>query len=206
VSGNYSVSLWVTDEAGSTSAAAVTGNVVVGNCAPDVSGITITPNPASCGDDVRVTVNTTDADTQANEQQYRYEVLRFGSGGSVVVAATVPDSASGYVRSAVQVLSTGAGNTLSRGGLYAVRVTVFDGSSTSTSTSANFTVGDCEPQVELAQTSLSADCGNNVTLTVASYSDPEGNPAASYMWTISGGLLNTPVSVWARAVGRWSVA
>jgi hypothetical protein len=136
-----------------------------------------------------VTVNASDAEADAVVEQYSYEVLFVNSSGNYLVH-TYPSS--GYTNSDSTSFTTGAGKDLKRGGVYVVRVTVFDGADTTTRTSNNFTVAHCPPIITLLEPVVVVDGGDNATEAMGSYTDPEGDLPKLWEWTITGpGITGT---------------
>jgi hypothetical protein len=148
-----------------------TGSVTIGNTAPVVSSVTLSPGTVYTNDTLTATPVSSDADGDSLTLVYDWYVD--GALAQSGASATL----SGVTR-------------FSRGQVVYVTVTADDGTDTGSSTSSSVTVSNTAPTAPVANLSPSAPvaCDEDLVCTLASSStDPDGDPIAYLAsWTIDG--------------------
>jgi len=176
----------ITPHDGIDAGTAVSAVATIGNTAPSISVVSISPNPAETGDTLTCSWSGyTDADGDADESFATWTV-----NGS----------------------TAGSGTTLSSGFVgtdeVTCTVTPFDGSSTGTPVDASLTITNAVPSLSAASiTPDPAVAGDTLVCTTSGWSDADGHSDQStWSWTVNGTEADTTASLSAGFVGGDLVA
>ena len=154
---------------------AITGGKTIGNTAPEITSIAISPADPSDGDDLTCGVSATDAD--GDSVTYTYAWTRNGANAGV----------------STQTLSS---FTTSRGDVYTCTATPSDGSDAGLdATSSSVTVVNEAPVISLVTLS-SASPGTDDTITASAVvSDGDGDSTSvTYEWYVGGVMVQSGAS------------
>ena len=163
----------VTPTDGTDAGSAVDSNTVtIGNAAPSISSVSISPTSPAVTDDLTCSyAGYSDPDGDADQSTYAWTVNGSSAGTSSTLSAG----------------SFAAGDTV------ACTVTPDDGTDTGTAASASVTVGNSAPSISAVSISPStAQAGDTLTCTYSGYADADGDPDQStYAWTVNGSSAGT---------------
>ena len=171
--------------------------LIVGNTAPEVVSVNLTPTNPKLGDSVLATVDAKDDDSDAISYVYKWSRTRGGQ-TTVLRTATKTPSADGAGANTSTQATTGGSFMV--GDVLTVSVVVKDASGTSVAKSASVTIVNSPITVSITSLAPATVTTNSViTATVASQ-DADKTPATyTYSWSkVSGGkttLLQTTTSV-----------
>ena len=146
-----------------------TGSVTIGNTAPVVSSVTLSPSTVYTSDTLTATVVSSDADGDSLTTSYAWTV-----GGSLVSATSATLSGASY---------------FSKGQAVYVTVTANDGTTSTALTSSSVTVSNTAPTAPVVEvTPADAVSGDDLTCTVTTAStDVDGDALTySFAWDVDG--------------------
>jgi hypothetical protein len=169
--GGELVTCTVTPDDGTDTGTALTASATVGNTAPSIGSVTISPNSAVVGDTLTCRyTDYDDPDGNPDSSTYSWTV----NGSTVSSAQTL---SSGFV-GGDEVVCT---------------VTPFDGLSTGTALSDSLTISNTAPELTSATISPSSPVtSDSLSCSYSGFSDADGDPDQStYAWTINGSTAST---------------
>jgi len=174
LSGGFADGDWVTctvtPDDGSDTGTAVTASVLVGNSAPSIGSVAITPDPAVAGDTLTCAYSGySDPEGDADASTIAWDV-----GGTAVGSGST--------------LSTGFG----RDDLVTCTVTPSDGTDTGTAVTDSVVIDNTAPGVSAVGISPSSAFTDDTLTASASTSDADGDSVSlSYDWTVDGTYVST---------------
>ncbi len=183
--GGDTVTCTVTPDDGEDPGTALSDSLTIGNTAPEISSVAISPSTVVAGDTLTCTYSGySDADGDADVSLYLWTI-----NGST--AGTTDTLTGGFVGADI----------------IACTVTPYDGTDQGTSVTDSLVVDNTAPELDTVTISPStAQAGDTLTCSHSGYSDADGDADVStYEWTINGTSVSTDTSLSSGFVGTDTV-
>ena len=158
----------VTPSDGTDTGPPASATATIGNTAPSVSGVRITPDPATTLDTLTCGYTFSDADGDPDRSTLAWTVGGVAAGSGASLAA----------------------GTAHKGELVACTVTPWDGASTGTPVAGTLTIGNAGPTLTAVSLTPTSAYTNSILTASVSASDPDSDPLTpSYTWYVDGAAV-----------------